>query len=230
MDQYANFAVSSVATAPSPATSGTSLIVSAGHGTRFPVPPFNLTIWPVSALPDPSNAEIVRVTALSTDTLTITRAQESTTARSIVAGDFVALAVTKKTLDENIWITVSLGGSRAGSLPLAAGTHDLVNAEPSFTVPTLNAAVLATARIIADVRSSDPSVSITPRLVNASTIAVAGTGSACTDDEVDYTGTNQHQTVAVTLTSGETYKAQATLAGAGAGTYACFCTVRLEIG
>jgi len=104
MDAHANFAISAVATAPSPATSGTSLVVTSGHGARFPATPFNATIWPQGSLPDPLNAEIVRVTAISTDTLTITRAQEGTTARTVVVGDLIAATITKKTLnDAEFW-------------------------------------------------------------------------------------------------------------------------------
>lgn len=99
-DLHKNLAVSAVATAPSPATSGTSLVVTAGHGSRFPTPPFNATIWPNNALPDPSNSEIVRVTGISTDTLTITRAQESTSARTVVVGDLIAATVTAKSLTD----------------------------------------------------------------------------------------------------------------------------------
>lgn len=99
-DAHKNFAVSTVATAPSPATSGTSLVVATGHGSRFPTVPFNATVWPSNAAPDPSNAEIVRVTAISTDTLTITRAQESTTARSITVGDRITASVTAKSLTD----------------------------------------------------------------------------------------------------------------------------------
>jgi len=153
----------------------------------------------------------------------------------MVIDDPAGTAVNKKAtvtqLQQAIrWISVSLGGSRAASLPLAAGTYDLVNAEPAFTIPTLSASSLATARIVADVRSMDTSVNVTPQLVNASTAAVAGTGTACTASGADYTGTNQHQTVSVTVVSGETYKAQAIVAGAGAGSNATFCTMRLEIG
>jgi hypothetical protein len=125
------------------------------------------------------------------------------------------------------WLSVSLGGSRAASLPLAAATYDLVNAEPAFTVPTLSAAVLATARIVADCKTADASVSITPRLINAISSVVAGTGVACTATADDYTGTNQHQTIAVTLVAGQTYKAQAIVS---AGVHATFCTIRLEVG
>lgn len=99
-DAHQNWAYGTVATAPSPATSGTSLVLTAGHGARFPTPPFNAVIWQsgVSALS--SNAEVVRVTAKSTDTLTITRAQEGSTARSIVAGDQCAAAITAKALTD----------------------------------------------------------------------------------------------------------------------------------
>ena len=82
--------LSTVATAPSPASTGTSLTVTAGQGSRFPTPPFEVTIFPTGSQPLSSNAEIVLVTAVTNDTLTITRAQEGTTARSIVVGDQIA--------------------------------------------------------------------------------------------------------------------------------------------
>lgn len=95
MARFVNLAVSAVATAPSPATSGTSLVVTAAHGTRLPtVFPFLATIWPANSNPDPANAEIVKVTGISTDTLTIVRAQESTVARTVVVGDQIAVTVT----------------------------------------------------------------------------------------------------------------------------------------
>jgi hypothetical protein len=99
-DAYKNLAIATVATAPSPAASGTSLVVTAGQGARFPTPPFNATVWPATALPDPTTAEIVRVTAIATDTLTLVRAQEGTTARTILVGDLFAATVTKKLLDD----------------------------------------------------------------------------------------------------------------------------------
>jgi hypothetical protein len=124
MDAFKNFAISAVATAPSPASAGTSLVVTSGHGARFPAPPFNVTIWPSAALPDPTNAEIVRVTAIATDTLTITRAQESTSARTVVVGDLLAATITQKALDD----LAALAGGGGGGSWLAP-----------FTVPTLGA-------------------------------------------------------------------------------------------
>ncbi len=103
-DALKNFSYSTVATAPSPATSGTSLVLNSGDGALFPDPSvdgaFNVTIWPTNAQPTAANAEIARVTARTTDTLTITRAQEGSSARSVVVGDQIALTVTKKTITD----------------------------------------------------------------------------------------------------------------------------------
>jgi|ERR1035437_1518196 hypothetical protein len=99
-DAVANFSYSLVATAPSPATSGTSLIVTAATGTVFPTTPFNAVIWATGANPTAANAEIVTVTAVSTDTLTIVRAQEGSVARTVVIGDQIAAAITAKDLTD----------------------------------------------------------------------------------------------------------------------------------
>ncbi|MBI4092239.1 MAG: hypothetical protein HY427_03485 [Candidatus Levybacteria bacterium] len=107
-DAHKNFAYSTVLTAPSPANTGTSLVVQSGDGTKFPTVPFNATVWPTGVQPLTTNAEIVRVTAISTDTFTITRAQESSTARSIVVGDQIAATITAKTLTDAEGATTAL--------------------------------------------------------------------------------------------------------------------------
>lgn len=99
MDNHSNFAYSTLATPPS-GTGGTSLVVQTGHGSRFPAVPFNATIWPSGANPLSSNAEIVRVTNISTDTFTITRAQEGSTARTHAANYQIAATITKKVLND----------------------------------------------------------------------------------------------------------------------------------
>jgi parallel beta-helix repeat protein len=130
-DQHKNFAVSSVATAPSPASTGTSLVVVAGDGAKFPTPPFNATVWPANKQPLTSNAEIVRVTGVSTDALTIQRAQESTSAVSITAGYQIAATVTAKTLTDieggisaTRTVTATVGPPGTGSDYTAYGTDD----------------------------------------------------------------------------------------------------------
>jgi peptidoglycan/xylan/chitin deacetylase (PgdA/CDA1 family)/Pyruvate/2-oxoacid:ferredoxin oxidoreductase delta subunit len=81
--QKRDLANANIATAPSPATSGTTLVLAAGMGTIFPTPPFYITAVDNSVLPTPSTAEIMLVTGKSTDTLTVVRAQKGTTAKTI---------------------------------------------------------------------------------------------------------------------------------------------------
>jgi hypothetical protein len=72
----------------------TSLTVTAGTGALFPNPTtpdyFLITLQGVSGTP----IEIVKCTARSTDTLTIVRAQEGTTASGFSANDKVELRIT----------------------------------------------------------------------------------------------------------------------------------------
>ena len=95
---HKNFAYSLVATQPSPQASGTSLIVTAGQGALFPAVPFNATVWPASTQPLSTNAEIVTVTVVATDTFTIVRQMEGTSARTIGVGDQIAATITAGTL------------------------------------------------------------------------------------------------------------------------------------
>lgn len=134
-DTHKNLAYSTVATAPSPASSGTSIVVESGHGTRFPAVPFNATVWAADEIPTPSNSEIVRVTNIATDTLTITRAQETgaggPSARTVVVGDQIAATITAKTLTDiedgitpNTSTITTTGTQTALALP--TGDADLV--------------------------------------------------------------------------------------------------------
>lgn len=104
LDPVKNFAISRVATAPSPAASGTTLVVEAGDGVLFPDPSssgeYNVVIYPNGEQPSSTNAEIVRVTARSSDTMTIEREAESTDARTIVEGDVVMLGITAKVVED----------------------------------------------------------------------------------------------------------------------------------
>lgn len=93
---YTNNAYSTLAGAIN--SSVTTLTVATGEGARFPAISsstdfFYVTVFNVSV------SEIVKVTARSTDTLTIVRAQDGTTAQSFSSGDSVQLKVNKAMLD-----------------------------------------------------------------------------------------------------------------------------------
>lgn len=88
-----DLATSTVASAPSPATSGTSLDVQSGHGARFPEAPFYAIAHFDGSLPTVDNAEKILVTAVSGDTFTIVRALDGTTAQSIATGWRISNAI-----------------------------------------------------------------------------------------------------------------------------------------
>jgi hypothetical protein len=145
-DAHKNFAYSTVATAPSPATTGTSLVVAAGTGALFPTAPFNATIWPTAVNPTSSNAEIVRVTAISTDTLTITRQQESTSARTVVVGDQIAATITNKVITDTE--SFKWAGKVAGAMGNGDPGHLMNHVQMSGWIgPTPTAITTSVARI-----------------------------------------------------------------------------------
>lgn len=99
-DVHSNFGYATITTAPDPAGSGTTLVVSTATFADFPDPGtigYNVVVWPAGTIPLSSNAEIVRVVTKGTNgTLEVTREQESTTARDITVGDQCGVAITKK--------------------------------------------------------------------------------------------------------------------------------------
>lgn len=117
-----------------------------GQGTRFPTVPFNATIWAIGEIPVPSNAEIVRVTNIVGDVLTITRAQEGSSARSVIIGDQIAATITAKTLtDIETAFAGTNGAITAGSITVNSSgvsvnvaPHTASAAAGSFSFGTLS--------------------------------------------------------------------------------------------
>lgn len=108
LDPVKNFARCIVSTGYSAAA--TTVVLSSGEGAKLPQPStdgaFNLVWYDASTYSDPAddlNVEIVRCTARTSDTLTITRAQEGTSATAKnTAGKtyYMILAITKKMIDD----------------------------------------------------------------------------------------------------------------------------------
>ena len=113
--QFTNFARSQVAVGFS--AIATTISVTGGTGGRFPALAgaqyFYLTLE--NAL---LQREIVRVTARSGDTLTVVRAQDSTTARAWNAGDIVSLRLN----------ALAIADSLFGALAASNNLSDLANA------------------------------------------------------------------------------------------------------
>lgn len=136
-DAHANFAVSLVATAPSPALSGTTLSITPADASLFPAAPFNVVVWPADAQALKSNAEIVRVTNKGTGAnWTITREQEGTTAKAIAVGYLVAIAATAK-LWEDIEAGVIQHGDAAKATPEDADEFGYLDSAAAWVKKTL---------------------------------------------------------------------------------------------
>lgn len=107
MDAIKNFAKAVVSDGNYDASS-IEIDVLAGHGARLPTAPFNAVWWDITDYPDPADdpdKEIIRVTDVTSDTLTITRAQEGTSANDKnVAGKTYALiaGMTARTITEMV--------------------------------------------------------------------------------------------------------------------------------
>lgn len=101
LDARKNFAYSTIAVAPSPDTSGTSLEVQAADGAKFAAVSFNAVVWPQGVQPTTTNAEVIRVTNKgSGDDWTIQRTQEGSSARAIQVGDQIMAGLTSKSLTD----------------------------------------------------------------------------------------------------------------------------------
>jgi hypothetical protein len=122
-------------------SSATSLTVSSGQGALFPTITgsnyFLVTLTNVAG----TTLEIVKVTARSSDTFTIVRAQEGTTATAFAGGDFVQLRITAAAMSlaantvaangsiiettglisANYTITTGKNGMSAGPITLGSG-------------------------------------------------------------------------------------------------------------
>ena len=100
--------------------SATSITLSSGQGARFPSLSSGEYFY-ATLIDTSNNLEIVKCTARSTDVLTVTRAQESTTAQAFAIGDRIELRVTAGGLTDAA-NPYDKDTSSTGSLALPVGT------------------------------------------------------------------------------------------------------------
>jgi hypothetical protein len=97
--KFANFATSTIANVGGIAAGDTSLAVAAGDGALFPALGANEYFYCVLA-DSAGNREVIKVTARATDTFTIERAEDGTSARAWDYGDIVSHRVTQGGLED----------------------------------------------------------------------------------------------------------------------------------
>ncbi len=107
--------------------SATSITLSSGQGARFPTLASGEYFY-ATLIDTSNNLEVVKCTARSTDVLTITRAQESTTAQAFAIGDRVELRVTAQGLiDLGAASTLDADASPSLSANLDLNSNDIVD-------------------------------------------------------------------------------------------------------
>lgn len=152
MANVKNFTYSTVAVAPSPATSGTSLTVSSGEGALF-VAGRPAVIYPSGEAPLSTNAEIVTVSNVVGDVLTIVREQESTSARTVIVGDQIAQVLTAAEYNA---LEADIAALESGKLDTTAQAADV---NPAGTaIAAALAAKLSTSGTAADVNPAGTSI------------------------------------------------------------------------
>lgn len=130
------------------AGSGTTATVASGTGSRFPAPAtdgnFWVTVWSHVLYADPfddPNMEIMLCTARSSDTLTVTRAQQGTSSNAHSTGNAIRLLLTEQNMKD---------------------IHTASNALEEALI--LSGHVLATSNLSADTTVRDVAGLVTPTL------------------------------------------------------------------
>jgi hypothetical protein len=135
---YANNAASRLAA--SITNVATSFSVTAGHGARFPAISGGDYFY-ATLMDSAGNLEVVKVTARATDTFTVARAQEGTTARAYAVNDIVELRITKLMLDDFKTDTRAGNAATATALQNARTIGGVsFNGTANINLPGVNAA------------------------------------------------------------------------------------------
>lgn len=142
-------------------TSVTTITVSSTQGALFPS--LSGADYFYATLVDASNnLEIVKVTARSTDTLTVVRGQDGTTARSFTAGDKLELRPVAAALNELVSQSAAATTSTSGVVQLNSAvnsTSEALAATPKAVKTAYDAAVAAQTKANTSVQlSGDQSV------------------------------------------------------------------------
>lgn len=127
LDPVTNFAVCDVSTGYD--ADDTAIDLASGHGAKLPAPAtagaFNVIWWNFTDYPNPKddpNVEIVRVTARSTDALTVTRAQEGTSGSTKNTGGktYKMMLAPTKDFRDKIEANINIDASTVKTTPVDA--------------------------------------------------------------------------------------------------------------
>jgi len=181
MDAHNLFGYTTLGASASSAVTTITLASSAAFPDPASVGAYNAVIWPVNTKPVLGNAEVVRVTAKSGLTYTITRAQEGSTAFAFAAGDEIANAVTPKVLTDietaiADHIADSADAHDASAISIADAANDFTATDVEGALAELQSDAEADAQALSD------HIADTTDAHDASAISVSPSGNLAADD------------------------------------------------
>jgi hypothetical protein len=114
-----------------------SIVVQTGDGAKFGNPQ-NVVIWPAGAQPTIANSTIGRISGITSNTLTVTTAQEGSSNITVVAGMQIANVITPKVLTD-----IEVAGKQAAAATVATGesTTSTTYADLTTTTDTVTATI-----------------------------------------------------------------------------------------
>jgi hypothetical protein len=164
-------------------TSVTSISVTAGQGAQFP----SLTsgeFFYATLVDSSNNLEIVKVTARSSDTLTVVRGQDSTTHKSYIAGDKLELRVVAAALNGMVSDASSYTDTSVGTVNTSLTNHlnDTSDAHDASAISFSPAGNIAATDVQAAIAELDTEkLAATATVTGANGITTSGTlGSGVT--------------------------------------------------
>lgn len=121
-------------------TSSTTLILQTGNGALFPSPSGG-DYFPITVIKSDGTLEIMKCTARVSDTLTVTRSQEGTTAKAFSIGDRVSLRVTAGSLTDFVANKQPLDATLTALAGVTVAADKLIyaTADDTFSTTTLSA-------------------------------------------------------------------------------------------
>ena len=134
-------------------TSSTTLILQTGNGALFPSPTAG-DYFPITVVKADGTLEIMKCTARSVDTLTVTRSQEGTTAKAFTIGDRVSLRMTAGSLVDFVSNKQPLDATLTALAGVATAADKLIYATgaDTFATTTLTAFIRT---VLDDATASD---------------------------------------------------------------------------